>query len=186
METTRVGIIGYYGNSYMTYETYMLIVKECEEIIQKDFGLDITQCTFISNGGSWMNHIPVTLALKHSKQIKFILPAPWSISKKSFYEETHETSLPVIMTHSHILMRNKLKNKIDSLEEIQQFMVAGFEVINEYDFRSRELKFIDELDYLIFIPIEKNYNDSDGKYGKNIFLNFQKPKRVISIQAFNE
>lgn len=187
MENPKIAIIGYYGASeIMTYDTYEKLVEECQEIIEKDFGLDISKCHFVANGGSWTNHLPVTLAKRTSNRITFVFPRPWSEASGRYYNRNAENLNPIMkklagqMTSSHELMKKRLQNKIDSRSEINEFIKGGCEYIEKQNIKLRDETVQELCEYLIFIPLNDK-KTTNARYGQTIFDSFKGTKRSILL-----
>lgn len=189
-----IGVVGYYGGDQrMNAGNYEAMIRECIEIVKKDFQLDLAKCSFVGNGGTWSAHIPIEMWKEvgnpSANNVYFVFPEQFDAGeKRSTFLEMGKSGKAMgksgqAMNKSHSLMYNRLT--IDhsyrgkrSTTGIGDAIKAGAHAVVSGNINEREQLYIEACDYLIYLPLHES--DETVMHGSRLYANFRGPKRIVA------
>lgn len=165
---------------------YILMKNKSKEIIIEKLGLDPNKIILISAGAAWSDHIVVDLFLEDFiKKAILHLPAKWdSINKK--YIENNDKYWDTGLTSNKLHYAFSNKTKKHSLNEIDQAIKKGIQIIDTYsNFHKRNTE-VAKSDYLIAFTFSDDNQPNDGGTQNTWIKCKSKNKIHISINELNK
>lgn len=150
---TKVGIIGSAGKKQdaprMNKQLFENMVQHSKYVIQHEWGLDLHQCTLISGGAAWSDHVAVRLFLEGCvKQLYLHLPCQFEEEKYIDMGERDWRKNPGwLANYIHQAFSDKLE--CDTLSELKQAIDKGAQVTVSKGFHARNTKIARDSEHLI-------------------------------------
>ena len=182
-----IGVVGYYGgDTRMNAGNYEAMIRECIEIVKKDFQLDLGKCSFVGNGGTWSAHIPVEMWKEagnpSANNVCFVFPEQFDAGeKRGAFLEMGKSGKAINNSHSLMYRRLTLDHSYRgkrSTTGIGDAIKAGAHTVVSANINEREQLYLEACDYLIYLPLYES--DETVMHGSRLYVNFRGPKRIVA------